>query len=219
MLKKKRLVIWGSSGHALVVADIVRLQDEYEIVGFIDSVNPVHPGATSLETPILGGEEQLATLRQKGIEHLIFGLGDCRARLKLSDIVRSKGFHLAIAIHPHAVIAQNVAVGPGTVIAAGAVVNPGSRIGENVIINTAASIDHECTIEDGVHISPGVHLAGKVTVGRATWIGIGTTVIDRIRIGTGAVIGAGSVVIRDIPDEVVAFGVPARVQRKLAVNG
>ncbi|MFN6481900.1 MULTISPECIES: acetyltransferase [unclassified Nostoc] len=210
-----KLLIWGASGHALVVADIIRLQGIYEIVGFLDNVNPQRHGENFCKVPILGGQEHLDYCKDKGIEYIIFGFGDCQARLKLSELIYRKGFSLATAIHPTATIAADVSIGSGTVIAASAVVNPGSKIGQNVIINTCASVDHECVIEDGVHICPGVRLAGRVTVGRAARVGIGATVIDRVRIGADALIGAGAVVVNDIPDSVLVYGVPARIIRKI----
>ncbi|BAY08401.1 acetyltransferase [Calothrix sp. NIES-2098] len=215
----KKLLIWGASGHALVVIDIINLLGEYEIVGFLDNVNLERHGTNFCGSLIIGGQEQLDFYREKGVEHIIFGFGNCQARLKLSKLVRSKGFSLATAIHPKATLASDVSVAPGTVVAAGAVINSEAKIGENVIINTCASVDHECVLEDGVHICPGVHLGGQVTVGRATWVGIGTTVIDKARIGAGSLIGAGAVVVNDIPDGVVAYGVPAKVIRRIADNG
>lgn len=214
----EKLLIWGASGHSLVVVDIISLMKTYEIVGFLDNVNPQRHGTNFCGSPIIGGQEELDTYREKGVEYLIFGFGNCQARLSLSELVRSKGFSLATAIHPKATVATDVSVAPGTVIAAGAVINPEARIGENVIINTCASVDHECVLEDGVHICPGVHLGGQVTVGRATWVGIGATVIDKARIGAGSFIGAGAVVVNDIPDGVVAYGVPAKVIRRIADN-
>lgn len=213
-----KLVIWGASGHALVVANIIRLRGDYEIVGFLDDVNPQRHGASFCGVPILGGQNQLDALKRKGIRHLIFGFGDCEARLMLSELARAKGFSLATAVHPRAIIAANVPIGSGTVIAPGTVVAPGCTIGENVIINTCASVDHECTIGNGAHIAPGVCLGGRVTVGRATLVGIGATVKDRVSIGESCVIGAGAVVISDIPDGIVAYGVPATVKRKVAAN-
>jgi len=218
VLAYEKLVIWGASGHALVVADIIRSRGEYEIVGFLDDVNPERHGTEFCGAPVLGGQEQLDVLKRMGVNHLIFGFGDCEARLRLSELVRAKEFCLATAIHPHAIVATDVPVGRGTVVAAGAVVNPGSRIGENVIINTCASIDHECVIEEGVHICPGVHLGGRVIVGRGAWIGIGATIKDRVRIGARSLIGAGSLVLNDIPDDVVAYGVPAKVMKGGAPN-
>lgn len=212
------LAIWGASGHALVVADIVRLQGQFEIVGFLDDVNPERHNTVFCGAPILGGAEQLDVLHQVGVKYLIFGFGDCHARLRLSESVRSKGLRLATAIHPRATVADGVVVEAGTVIAAGAVINPGSHIGANVIVNTCASVDHECIIDDGVHVSPGVHLGARVKVGRGTWIGIGATVADRVRIGAGSIIGAGTVVIDDIPEGVIAYGVPAKAVRGIAPN-
>lgn len=78
------------------------------------------------------------------------------------------------------------------------------------IINTAASVDHDCKIEDYVHLSPGVHIAGTVSIGERTWIGAGTTVINNISIADSCVIGAGSTVIKDIEEKGVYAGVPAR---------
>lgn len=205
-----KLVIWGASGHALVVADIIRLNGEYELVGFIDDVNPDRRGSEFCGLPILGGKEQLDGLKRRGVDHVLLGFGNCEARLRLAGLVTARGYHLAKAIHPSAVVAGDVSVGDGTVIAAGAIINPGTHIGENVIINTAASVDHECTVEDGAHVCPGAHLAGRVHVGRAAWVGIGATVIDRVRIGDGAFIGAGAVVLKDVPSGVTAYGVPAR---------
>jgi acetyltransferase EpsM len=211
----KRLIIWGAKGHASVIADIIRLRGEYEIVGFIDNVNSARHGTSFCGAPILGGDE-LLTILQKDFDvfHLILGFGDCGERLRLSTIVLEHGFQLVSAIHPTAIIASSTEIGFGTVIAAGAVVNPGARIGHNVIVNTCASVDHDCIIKDGVHISPGAHLGGHVTIERGTWIGIGSVVKDHVHIGEFSVVGAGSAVVSDIPGHVVAYGVPAKPRRE-----
>ncbi len=214
----QKVVIWGAGGHALVVADIIRLQGNYEIAGFLDDVDKNRLGTKFCGAFILGGQEQLEVLSLSDVEYVIMAIGDCEARLRSAELARARRFSFATAIHPHATIAADTSIGSGTVIAAAAVINPGARIGENVLINTSASIDHECIIEDGVHISPGVHLGGNVKVGRGTLVGIGAVVKARVRIGEGAVIGAGAVVVRDIPDRVVAYGVPARIRRSFAAN-
>ncbi len=208
---KHKLVIWGASGHALVVSEIIRLRGEYEIIGFVDDLNPERHNTFFDGLRILGGIEQLDILRSEGVENIILGFGDCQARLRLAAVAREKGYVLATAIHPRAIVSESARIGAGTLIAAGAVVAPHAEIGENVIVNTMASVDHECVVEDGVHICPGVHLAGKVSVGRASWLSIGVIVMDRIRVGEGSMIGAGAVVVNDIPDRVLAYGVPAKV--------
>jgi acetyltransferase EpsM len=211
----KQAILWGASGHALVVADIVRSSGKFQLIGLLDDIHEESWGTTIKGLPVLGGADRLPELRAQGVKHLIVAIGDCQTRLRLAEIARKQDFELATAIHPSAIITQDVLIGPGTVVAPGAIVNAASRIGANVIVNTGAIIEHESTIEDGVHICPGVRLAGNVSVGRGTWIGIGSVVIEKIRIGAGSYLGAGSIVVTDIPDGVVAYGVPARIIREV----
>jgi acetyltransferase EpsM len=211
----KKVVIWGASGHSRVVADILRLRSDYEIAGFLDDVNSQAQGRPFCGSRILGGREELSKLVESGVRWLIFGFGACGPRLRLASVVRHHGLMLLTATHPNAVIASDVAIGEGTVIAAGAVINTGARLGDNVIVNTGASVDHDCTIGDAAHICPGVHLAGGVRVDASSWVGIGTAVTAGVTIGPGAIIGAGSLVIDDIPPNVVAFGSPATVRRSV----
>jgi acetyltransferase EpsM len=212
---QKKVAIWGASGHALVVADILRLQGEYEIVGLLDDLNPERRGQQTAGLPVLGGREQFDVLRHRRVTHLIFGFGGCSTRLRLTSVAKENGFEFATAIHPRAVVAAGAAIGVGTVIAAGAVVNPGSSIGAHTIINTCASVDHECVIGDAVHVGPGAHLGGRVKVGDEVWIGMGATVLDRLQIGARSIVGAGSVVTKDVDADVVVYGVPARKIRSV----
>jgi UDP-N-acetylbacillosamine N-acetyltransferase len=213
MTTKPNLVIWGASGHARVVADVVRLAGQYQIAGFLDDGRPERYGTAFCGAPILGGGELLPCLKETGIVYVILAVGDCTTRLRLAETARRHGFQLATAVHPGAIVAADVQPGPGSVVAAGAVINPGAEIGQNVIVNTAASVDHDCMLADGVHIGPGVRLAGEVRVGRASQVGIGAVVVNGVRIGAGSLVGAGAVVVDDVPDRVVAYGVPARVIR------
>jgi acetyltransferase EpsM len=207
------LVIWGASGHALVVADIIRRVGEYNILGFIDDTCPQRAGTPFCGSVVLGGREQLALAARQGTRFAILAIGDCEARLRLAEVVRGCGLRLACAIHPAATLASDVRVGEGVVVAAGAVVCPAVKIGDNVIINTSASVDHESVVEDGAHVGPGVRLAGRVSVGRSAFIGAGAVVTPGVRIGAGAQVGAGALVLRDVPADVVAYGAPARVIR------
>ncbi|MCE5324500.1 acetyltransferase [bacterium] len=212
--KKEKIVIWGASGHAMVIADIVRLCGCYELVGFLDDYNPARAGEIMCGAHVLGGREQLEGLHAQSVKFIAFGFGNCSAKAGAADIAREKGFELATLIHPSAIIAQETHIGAGAVICAGAVIGPSCNIGESVIINTSASVDHECTVGDCTHICPGVHIAGRVSVGNSSWIGIGTSVADGVTIGERTLIGAGSVVVKNIGSGVVAYGVPARAVRK-----
>ncbi len=117
-----KIVIWGASSHAMVVADIVMLMNEYELVGFLDDINPERRNNIFCGLPIPGGREQLDNLKSTEVSHIIFGFDNCEARLKLSETARSCGFALATVVQPRSVIAENVLIGARTMIGAGAVV-------------------------------------------------------------------------------------------------
>jgi len=205
------LVIFGAGGHALAVAEVVTLCSTFELVGFLEDQAGSRTGAPFAGRAILGGREQLAVLREAGVTHALIAVGNCEARLALAQLATQEGFTLATVTHPRAFVSPSARLGRGTVIMPGAVVQAACKIGDNVVINTAASLDHECVLQDGVHVCPGVRLAGRVHVGRACWLGIGSVVVENVCIGAGSIVGAGAVVLDDVPDGVVAYGVPARV--------
>lgn len=215
MISKLPIVVFGAGGHALVVADILNQMGQYRIVGFLDDVNLERHGATFAGASILGGSSKLKALRANGVAHAIVAIGHCSTRARIAEMLVLEGYDLASAIHPRAYIANAVEIGSGCVVAAQSVINPGSKLSANVIVNTGATVDHECKIGAAAHIGPGVHLAGKVDVGERAWIGIGCCISDNVSIGSDAYIGAGAAVVRNIPANMLAYGVPARVIRKV----
>src|SRR5262249_49797431 len=152
---QRKIVIWGAGGHAMCVADIIRLQDEFELVGFLDDVRPERAGTCFFGGKILGGREQLDQLLKQGVSSMSLGFGNNAVRLTISEQVRSMGYELVSALHPRCVIAAGVPVGAGTVIRAGAVVEAGAAIGENVILGACSSVGHGTVLEDGVRLNPG----------------------------------------------------------------
>jgi sugar O-acyltransferase (sialic acid O-acetyltransferase NeuD family) len=177
------------------------------MMGFLDDNDAFH-GTRLLGLPVLGPIDVYRELASTG---LVMGIGDNAARKAIVERLGTEIPHpWHGAIHPTATIAPSVQIGEGTVVAAGAVINPDTIIGKHAIINTGATIDHDCKIGDFCHIAPGAHLAGGIHVGEGSLIGIGVVATPYHSIGAWVVVGAGAVVIRDIPDRVVAKGVPAR---------
>jgi len=215
MMTQKKVVLWGASHHALVIADIIRSQGEYELAGFLDDINLARRGEIFCGAVVLGGREQLELLKARDITHIMMAFGNNRARLALAEIASAQGYHLATALHPRAVIAADARIGAGTAVMGGAVINPSATVGENAIINTGAIVDHGCNVHDGALVNARSLLAGNVIVGKAATIEIGAIVSANLRIGADAVVGAGSVVLKDIPEGVLAYGNPAKVIRKL----
>jgi UDP-N-acetylbacillosamine N-acetyltransferase len=214
-MMQKKVVLWGAANHALVVADVIRSQAEYELVGFLDDINPERRDEPFCGAVVLGGREQLELLKARNVSHIMMAFGNNRARLTIAAIVRAKGYQLATALHPRAVIASSVRIGAGTAVMGGAVINPGATVGENAIINTGAIVEHGCNIHDGALVNAGTLLAGNVVVGSAATIEIGTIVCANLKIGADAVVGAGSVVLKDVPEGVLAYGNPAKVIRRI----
>lgn len=204
----KTLII-GASGHGKVVLDILQQDLNVEVTGFIDDDLGRH-GQKVNGIQVIGGFSIIQNLLAE-IDNGIVGIGDNMIRADLFTKMQDTGLDVITAIHPSAVIAKTAKIDCGTVIAANAVINPDTEIGENCIINTGATIDHDNLIADHVHISPGVNLAGNVSIGEYSHVGIGASVINGIVIGKNATIGAGAVVIRNIPDNTVVVGVPAKI--------
>lgn len=213
-----RVLILGGGGHAQVVADILLQMAssgaEWQLTGYLDD-DPDLVGQQIQGLPVLGSLSRLAEIAHEGV---IVAIGDNRTRYRVFAELEQKGECFVAACHPSAIVAPGVQIGSGTAICAGVVINPGSVIGSNVILNTGCTVDHHCRIEDHAHIAPGVHLGGAVSVGRGTLVGIGANVMPQCSIGSWTVVGGGALVRGDLPDGVVAAGLPARVLRKQTIE-
>lgn len=210
-----RVLVLGAGGHAQVIADILfqmgQTSADIVPIGYLDD-NLQLIGRSFLGLPVLGKISDLTVIAHDAV---IIGIGDNRIRCAIFTALSEQGEIFAIARHPSAIIASDVSLSPGSAICAGAIVNPGSVFGANVILNTGSTVEHHNQIGDHAHIAPGVHLGGDVQIGTGTLVGIGATIIPQRTVGDWSVIGAGSVVTKNVSSGVVVVGVPARVIRKL----
>jgi sugar O-acyltransferase (sialic acid O-acetyltransferase NeuD family) len=200
-----RIALIGAGGHAKVVCSIARRLG-YEVLGYYDDGRA--PGTMMLGAPVLGTVEQARQAPDDCWLHVSLGQNQRRAEVFLRLL--SWGRAVATLIDPSAVLDETVVVGEGTVIMPGVVVNVDSRIGRNCILNTCCSLDHDGVLGDHVHLCPGTHLAGSVTVGEGAMLGTGVSVIPGCSIGARTTVGAGSVVLRNLPPDQTVMGVPAR---------
>lgn len=137
-------------------------------------------------------------------------------KLKESVFKRLKkyNFNYISAIHPSAIIARTSKVGKGVIINAHAVVQPYARVGNFAMIHAGAIVEHDCVVKDFVNLAPRVALAGYVQVGSRTTVYTGSVVAPKVKIGSDSIIGAGSTVLKDIGNKVVAVGSPAKEVRQ-----
>jgi len=204
---QKKVIILGASGHAKVIADIVKKSND-ELIGFLDDNMNIQGNIIFDNKKVLGTTKEEDINKYKD-NYFIIGIGSNRVRKIISEKYPDLKWYTAI--HPNAIIANEVEIDEGTVVMAGAIINPGTKVGKHCIINTSSSLDHDNILEDYVHISPGSHLAGTVKVGQSSWICAGVTIINNINIANNTIIGAGATVIRNIDEEGNTYiGIPTR---------
>ena len=216
MSAKKQIVIVGAGGHGREAVDIVEAMncagDSLEVVGFIDDGLEVGELAAPHDLPVIGGVDRLATLTLG----VVLAIGDPRVRRKLAERITSFGRGFVSIVHPAASIGSWCEIGPGFIMAAGARLTHGVRVGAHVHMNVNSSVSHDCDLGDFVTVTPGVHVSGSVQVGAGVWLGIGSVIKQGVTVGDEAVVGAGAVVVDDLPGYRTAVGVPARpVPREL----
>ncbi|MBB1424664.1 acetyltransferase [Pseudoalteromonas sp. SG43-7] len=200
----KQLAIVGASGHGKVIADIA------EQLGFtVKFYDDAYPSKTHIEHwPIQGTCADLIALHTTPID-VVVAIGNNDIRQQKIQLLQQNNFNLITLTHPTAVISKYAVIAQGTVVFAGAIINAFAKVGVGCIINTSAVVEHDCTIGDFTHICPNVALAGGVIVGSKSWVGIGSQVRQLITIGDNCLIGAGSTVVKNIPNNVTVFGSPA----------
>jgi sugar O-acyltransferase (sialic acid O-acetyltransferase NeuD family) len=214
-VKLPRLLVLGSSGHAAVLLDAIELSGAYEVVGCVDDTVP--QGTVRRGYTVLGGLQAASKIcADRSIDCVVVAVGDnwWRRRISAELAEQCPALKFPTVKHPSAVIAGSAQIGQGCAILAGSHIGPGSRLGDFCIVNTGASLDHDCTMEDFSSVAPGVFTGGLVHIGECSAVGVGASVSDRISIGRHTVVGTGAVVVRNIPDLVVAYGNPAKVQRR-----
>lgn len=201
---QNEVIIIGAGGHGKVIADIVLASGD-RVLGFLDDC----AGACIKGFPWLGKTEDFYHFPDV---HFFAAIGSAQIRENVAK--KLHGVCWYTAIHPHAIISPlDVEIGEGTAVMAGAVVNPGARIGRHCIINTSSVIEHDNQVDDFVHVSVGARLAGTVSVGKRTWIGIGASVRNNLAICEDVMIGMGSVVTKDIVRPGIYVGVPASLHK------
>lgn len=217
----KKIVFWGGSHHARTVEPIIKklgsevaviIDDTPELKSVFESVE-IYQGIDGLNKWMIGKDP-----KDYGFVIAIAN-PHSRARCKLHNTMEDLGFKSVTFADPSAQIDKRASIGSSVQIMNNVIIQPGVKIHDNCIIGIGAIVEHDVVLNEGVELGPGTVLAGRVEVGRHSWVGTGAIAFSHERgeptiIGENTMIGAGTVVNKNVPSNVVAIGNPVRVLKK-----
>ena len=212
----KKIAIYGAGGFGREVLMILqqtnKLRETWDFIGFFDDQNPE---SDYFGYPILGNYETLNSISYP--LSIVIGIGSPEGKKHVFQKIANPLIDFPNIIHPNVQISdfQRVTLGKGNVICGGCVLTTDITIKDFVILNLSCTVGHDAIIESFCSFMPTVNISGTTVIDEGVYIGTGASIINKVRIHAYTVIGAGSVVTRDIPPRVLAAGVPAKVKKKL----
>lgn len=209
------MIIIGAKGFAKEVLEVVHQRNQTERVAFYDDVNEI--GNSLYDTfPILKNEDQVKAFFEANGNEFTIGIGTPKYRYLMCQKFEHWGGKLVSTISPFSHIGHfgNV-VAPGSNIMTGTVITNDVSIGKACLINLNCTVGHDSIIEEFVELCPGVHISGNCKIGKHTFIGTNATVLPHVTIGSNVIVGAGALVTKDIPDNVLVMGSPAKIVKDL----
>ena len=215
----KRVIIVGAGGFGREVLWLLRECNEvalektgqplYQIAGFVDANNKEDQ---LCDVPILGSYDWFLTNRDT---YAVCAIGNPRTRQLVVQKLTDLGVAYFSVIHPSVRMSQYVEIGEGSIVCAGAILTTQIKVGKHVHININSTIGHDVVLGDFSTVAPGVNVSGQVFIGQGCDLGTNSSIIQGLKVGMGVVIGAGAVVNKDIEDNTVAVGIPAKSIKKL----
>lgn len=213
---KENIIVFGGSDLSRLTIDIIKHENKFNIIGIIDDGIEVDEVVGKFK--VLGKVEDLNSILSslKDVTKGIIAIGDNHSRLLVANKIKNinENFSFVSTIHPSSTIGSDVIIGEGSIIAAGVIINNDTTIGKHCYLSMKASISHDSFLGNFSSLGPGATTGGNVQIGFCTMVGIGANILNNKAIGNHSVIGSGCVVIEDIGNQVVAYGVPAKVMRK-----
>ena len=201
-------VIVGAGGHGITILDAM-VSNFTDILGEIKFLDDVRTG-DRFSFPIIGDLKLLESAVLLDDNKVIIGIGDARRRREVARIADRSGALFFSAVHPASYVSRMATVGVGIFIAPHATVGANVVIGDHCIINNGAHIGHDTVIGNYASVNDGTVTGGGAQIGEAAYIGMNVSILPKVKIGAFAVVGAGSVVTRDVPEYAVVKGAPAK---------
>lgn len=204
----KNIAIIGAGGFGRevqwLIEEINTQFQQWKFLGFIDDNLPV--GTVINDSQVIGNTEWAKNQDM----YVVCAIGDPNTKRKVLDKYTNSKVKFATLVHPEVKISKFNEIGDGTIICAGCILTVNIKIGNHVILNLDSTVGHDAVIGDYSTILPSVNISGHVIVSEEVSIGTGSKVIQDLTIGRNTIIGAGAIVTKDIPQNVVAVGIPAK---------
>lgn len=208
----KDLIIVGASGFGREVAWLVerinKNKPTWNLIGFVDDDKQIQ-GTEINSIPVLGGCDCLVSYSEAFI---VCAVGASKTRKLIIDKIKtlSPNAKFAILIDPSVEMSDFVKIGDGSIICAHTILTVNIEIGNHAILNLDCTVGHDARLSDFVTVYPSVNVSGNTEIGKCCELGTGTQVIQGISIGERTIVGAGSVVVKDLPEKCTAVGCPAK---------
>ena len=185
-----------------------------DIAGFLDDNKDLH-GSLVKGVRVLGGTDLLPSLRDTyQVEAVYCPIGNNKLRVRFLSLANQLGYQTPNYIHPSAIISPSVVIGKGVYVLLNTSIMPYVTIQDYVMISMNANIAHHSVLEEGTFISTGVNFGASIVAHKYSYVGISATIMTGIKnLGEDCLVGAGAVVIKDVPDKAVVAGVPAKMLR------
>jgi len=211
-----KIAIYGGGGFGLEVAMLIeqikKISHEWELIGFFDDGEP--EGKNINGYPILGGIDKLNQWTSDLF--LVLAMGIPKTKKYVLGKIHNKKISYPVLIHPSVIMGNRkyLTIGEGSIICAGTIITTNISIGRHVILNLSCTVGHETEIGDFSSFMPTCNISGEVKIGEDNFWGTGAKIINRKVVGRNVVVGAGAVIVKDIPGNVTVAGVPAKVIKR-----
>ncbi len=212
------LVVYGAGGlgrEVLRIAEDINAtrspSERNNILGFFDDGVP--EGTLFGRYPVLGGLSRLQSWETT--LDVALGIASPEIKRRLVDALSANtNLFYPVLRHPLSSVASDATLSQGCVIAQFAFVSLDSRLDPFVFMNTGAQAGHDCRIGKYVSIMPSVNVSGNVVIGGEAFLGVKATILQGLSVGESATVGAGSLVISDVPAGCTVLGNPARIVKR-----
>ena len=208
-----KAIIVGAGTYGQVYAEYISETGNYELIGFLDDDVAKHTNLIN-GIPVIGSISLLNVLENKETISVFVPIGNNKIRLSVLSTAENLGFQTPSFIHPSVQIHKSVNIGKAVYILPSTSIMPHTIIEDYVMISMGVNIAHHTILGKGCFLSQGVNVGASIKIGSMSFLGIASTIMTGIRnIGSNTIVGAGAVVLKDVIDNVVVAGVPAKIIR------